>query len=245
MSEEAASPCSTCGVCCRNYLVPLCGRDVWRISTSQHLPPEQFVFARAAQSRAADAFHLDQEQAYHLALDKRGRMRVQSPCVFLVELGGGHSRCGIYAERPVVCRTYPMHLGNAVAQMRTDVLCPPGAWPPAALAQPSWTAALLWQRMHLDIYHLVVARWNLRMAARGDGARASLGEYLSYLLNIYESLDRLERSVGAAHLAEVSRCWRLGKGASGNNDDDVTWAEYAVTVQEVVQAFSPGLSPGS
>jgi Fe-S-cluster containining protein len=242
MDEEIASPCSTCGKCCRGYVVPLCGRDVWRISTSQRLSPEHFVFAREQQSEVADAFHLDQDRAYHLALDKRGPLRLHSPCVFLLELGGGYSRCGIYAERPLVCRTYPMQLRNGVTELRSQVLCPPGAWSSAALAHPSWTVGLQQQRMHQDIYHLVVARWNLQLAARGAAATANLGEYLSYLLNVYERLDRLEQAVGAAELAEVARCWRFGAGPSGNAQDDATWSRYAASVREVVDTFYPHLA---
>ena len=35
--------CASCGICCRSHIIPLSGYDVWRISTRQHLSPEQFA----------------------------------------------------------------------------------------------------------------------------------------------------------------------------------------------------------
>src|ERR1043165_3124657 len=85
-------PCATCGACCRSYVVPLCGYDVWLISTHQRLGPEQFVVTYPQEVGALDGFLLDDESPpYGLALDKQGKFTPHKSCVFLVHLADGHS----------------------------------------------------------------------------------------------------------------------------------------------------------
>lgn len=192
MTAPAHNPCATCGACCRSYIVPVCGYDVWLISTRQRLSPEEFLIAGPQDSPRPDGFRLDRGgPTYGLALDKRRPLRVTQPCVFLIQLGGGNDRCGIYDERPVVCRSYPMSMWKDVVSQREDALCPSGSWSEADVAVSSWRDALRELRVHFDIYYEVVARWNARMAAQAPTAQFELPEYLSYLLNIYDRLAAL------------------------------------------------------
>src|SRR5205085_2911518 len=123
-------PCATCGACCKSYLVPVCGYDIWQISTRENLSPEQFVVLIPQNPPALDGFRLTHDgPAFGLVLDKKGRFDFKGACIFLVQMAGGHERCGIYDHRPVVCQGYPMAIwGNAVFQ-RTETLCPPNSWP--------------------------------------------------------------------------------------------------------------------
>ena len=250
MSEAPPNPCATCGACCRSYVVNVCGYDVWLISVRQRLSPEQFVVALERESASLEAFRLEHGgPTYALMLDKRGRIHPQQPCVFLVRLADGTDRCGIYAERPVVCQSYPMGMWSNVVFQRNDTLCPPGSWPLASVVRPSWRTAMQRLRMHYDIYHEVVARWNARVAAAGPGAQFSLAEFYSYLLNVYDRLAALDDEVGEADLAQVQATW----GALPERDPaaselrvrpgEFPWLDYVARMRQVVDGFYPEVEP--
>ncbi len=250
MSDRPHNPCGTCGICCRSYIVPLCGYDVWRISTLQRLGPEQFVIACEQGQPGADGFLLDDGQShYGLVLDKRGPVNPKRPCVFLIDLAGGHSRCGIYEHRPVVCQAYPMVLSQTGVAQRRDSLCPPNSWPPAAIARPHWHLALQRQRMHIDIYHLVVACWNQRVVSRGSGTTHSLGEFFDYLMNVYDRLETLAIETGAQALGEIERTW--GQSAAAPHDSATAdappeapiWYEYCGRAGTIIDEFYGSREP--
>src|SRR6266498_4427592 len=139
----AANPCATCGQCCRSYIVSVCGHDVWQISTRQRLSPERFLVACPQDEPRRDGFLLVATGAtYGLMLDQQGPLEATQPCVFLLQLGGGHARCGIYDHRPVVCQAYPMGRSDAGILKRDNVLCPPDSWSPSQLRHPAWRPAL-------------------------------------------------------------------------------------------------------
>jgi Fe-S-cluster containining protein len=226
-----SSPCATCGACCTSYIVSVCGFDVWLICTRQRLSPEQFLVARPQDKPSRDGFLLDAAgPAYGLMLDKQGPLRVKQPCVFLLRLPDGSSRCGIYADRPVVCQTYPMGLWHDDVIIRDKVLCPPDAWPGGEVRRPAWRAAIQRQRLHFDVYYQVVARWNARVtaspatrfslpafvstsdrgtwrAASNPGRPFALREFFDYLLNVYDRLARLDEAIGEAELDRIRAGW--------------------------------------
>ncbi len=137
MSDQPPDPCASCGACCRSYLVPVCGYDVWLISTQQRLGPEQFLVPCPQEPPRDDGFLLSQEEPpYGLALDKRGQFHPKQPCVFLIELQGGGTRCGIYAHRPVVCQTYPMTAIDDIVVQYPDTLCPPNSLDTSSAPSP-------------------------------------------------------------------------------------------------------------
>lgn len=249
MSEPPHNPCATCGACCRSYVVPVCGYDVWLISTRQHLGPEQFLFACPQQEPGPDGFRLGDGPTYGLALDKRGPLRATQPCVFLLQLAGGNARCGIYAERPVVCQGYPMSMWRDAVIQRRDALCPPGAWPVADIGLQPWRDALQRLLMRFDIYHEVVARWNARVAAGAPCASFTLLEYFSYLLNVYDRLAALDDEIGAPALATVQTEWRrlpeqaTGSACATRSRDDVRWLRYFARARQIIDAFYSEIAP--
>jgi Fe-S-cluster containining protein len=244
MSDALHNPCATCGACCRSYIVPVCGYDVWLISTRQRLGPEQFLVPCPQEPPRADGFLLDPEDPpYGLALDKRGRFHPNQPCVFLIDLKGGNSRCGIYEHRPVVCQAYPMTaIGTVVAQF-DDALCPPGSWPPAAVRRPAWREAIGRRVMQFAIYEDVVSRWNARVIAARTGAQFSLYEYYDYLINAYNRLDLLNREVGADALAEIQRTWGMtdeensAQVVAEPGAPHLTWPAYRDWVRWLLAGF--------
>jgi len=244
-----SSACATCGACCRSYVVPVCGHDVWLLSTRQRLAPEQFLVAygQAPGSTAREAFRLEAGgPLLGLALDKRGRFKPSSPCVFLYDLAGGQSRCGVYAERPVVCETYPMAMWDGLVSQREASLCPPDAWSDAAVQHPTWRAGLQRLRFHFDVYHEVVARWNARVAAAGPARSFALAEFYAYLLNVYDALAALDVQCGPERLAEVQATWP-GRphppSLSIVRGEEPDWFIYFMCARQVIDGLFPDVPP--
>jgi Fe-S-cluster containining protein len=236
-------PCATCGVCCRSYLVPVCGYDVWLISRRLHLEPARFVVAWQEEEPSVDGFRIEPGgPPFSLVLDKRGWSRERSPCVFLLRLPGGHDRCGIYQHRPVSCRAYPMVLlGDAVA-LRDDPLCPPGAWSPEDARLPVWRDELQHARMQFDVYRAVVDRWNARIGAAPPSTSVDLSDYYGYLLATYDALAELDAGIGQGGLARLRAGWRaplhtVGPDGTGARVDDMPWQNHLNRVRAVVERF--------
>jgi Fe-S-cluster containining protein len=223
-------PCASCGACCRGYLVPLCGRDVWRISRRLHLAPEQFVVAWREDDDGPDRFRLEADgPRYTLVLDRRGWSAERSTCLFLLTLPGGRDRCGIYAHRPAACGAYPMVMRRDVVALRDDPLCPPGAWAADEAVRPAWRDALQQARMDFDVYHAVVERWNARQ--RVDRATRHPSEYYDYLLGVYEALGALEAELGADGLAGLRDGWRAPPDRA---DEVARWQRHMERVRAAV-----------
>jgi hypothetical protein len=136
---------------------------------------------------------------------------------------------------------------RAVAQ-RGDVLCPPGAWPPESLRRPGWRAALQRQRLHFDLYHEVVARWNARIMAGAPGLHRPLREYLDYLLNVYDGLAGLAAATEPARLALVESSWGElpapgDDGAVRVRGDGLPWLGYLIAARRIIDRFYPAVPP--
>lgn len=191
-AASAADPCATCGACCHAYYVPVSGFDTWRISRSLGIDPSDFVVAYSQQPGADFGFQLtDGGDTYELALEKQGPFELGQPCIFLDRLPGGLNRCRIYAERPAVCRSYPMK-GTAagVIALRPGALCPSGTWPSSEPEQPHWRASWEALQSQFEQYRQIVAAWNTQVA-RHAGRVYSMDDFLTYLMHIY---DRIENS---------------------------------------------------
>lgn len=246
------NPCATCGACCTSYVVPVNGYDVWLLSTRQRIPPEQFLVACPQEDPGFDGFRLAADRpAYGLALDKQGRFNPTQPCVFLMLLGQGHTRCGVYNERPSVCRAYPMSIWNNRMFRMPESLCPPGGWPEDEPERPSWRKVLQRLYRHMDVYNEVVARWNARVAAaleRNPDASFTLHEYFSYLLNLYDRLDTLETQIGEEELKKIQAHWPASPrpnlaGEVKIQSGEHPWLEYLMAVRGVIDSFYPEIEP--
>lgn len=249
MSEASHNPCATCGACCRNYIVPVCGYDVWLISTRQRLSPEQFLVAFPQEEEAIDGFYLEAgAKPYGLALDKQGKFGRTQPCVFLMRLGEGNDRCGIYDERPTVCRAYPMAMWSSVVYQRKDSLCPPDSWPMPQVMKPHWRASLQRFHMQFDIYREVIARWNARVALM-KGTRFILLEYFSYLMNMYDRLNALDAQLEEGERARAEAGWpTLPKPVMEGDEQriqagEMPWLDYLTRARQVIDSFYPDIPP--
>jgi Fe-S-cluster containining protein len=228
----STTPCSSCGQCCRGYVVPVCGYDVWRISRELRVDPAAFVVAWQEEEPGSDGFRLEPDgPLFTLVLDKRSWARQRSACVFLMGLPGGQARCGIYGQRPVACRSYPMLLVDGGVVLRGDPLCPPGAWSSADVRDPEWREALQQAAMQYDVYKVVVDRWNARVGSLGSGAGLGFPDYYRYALTAY---DALAEFLGAdeATLRERAATWRV---AGAGPVDDLPWQRHLNEVREVLR----------
>jgi Fe-S-cluster containining protein len=169
--------------------VPVSGFDIWRISRSLNIPAAEFVVAYSRPPGADFGFQLtDGGDTYELALEKQGPFEPGQPCIFLDRLPGAVYRCRIYAERPAVCRAYPMK-GTPSGEIapRPGALCPSGTWSASEPQKPQWRAAweaLEWQ---FDCYRQIVEAWNAQVA-RQPGRVFSIDAYLTYLMATYDQL---------------------------------------------------------
>ena len=251
-SPEKQNPCATCGECCRSYMVPVFGQDVWLLSTRQRLSPEQFCLIYPEKEPRPEAFQLESGgQRYSLALDKKGSFALKKACIFLMELPGGNARCGVYDDRPTVCRSYPMSMWSGVVAQRRETLCPPDSWPLPTVTHPRWATALRRLCMDLDVYGEVVTRWNARVDAH-TGYSFALQEYFSFLMNVYDRLDSLARDLGEEAMALVEATWpnfpRPAYDAPGALEalaatGSAPWLHYFASARRLLDSFYPDVPP--
>jgi Fe-S-cluster containining protein len=229
--------------------VPVFGEDVWRLCRVQRLSPEQFVLIYPEKDPRPEAFQLEHGgQRYSLALDKKGKYALKKPCIFLVELPGGHARCGVYDQRPVVCTTYPMSLWSGVVTQRRETLCPPDSWGLAELSRSHWQVSLRRLCLQLDVFSEVVTRWNARVAVH-PRHQFALPEFFSYLLNVYDRLDEVRQSLGQDAMAAVEATWptfprqRFDEPADFAAHQGAPWFDYYVRARQAIDSIYPHVPP--
>lgn len=130
--------CTGCGACCRDLRIPLtldeaiawlrrgghvellCDAMPWPVEPE---PGDAFAAYKRARSTAATSGSLPVRITAVLTASHAG------PCPNLRD----DLRCGIYDERPLVCRIYPAEINPFVALMPGGKQCPPDAWQHAPL----------------------------------------------------------------------------------------------------------------
>jgi Fe-S-cluster containining protein len=235
---DPGDPCGPCGLCCKTLAVQLSGHDVWRLCRGQRVAPETFALARALGEPAADGFRLAPSgPSYRLTLAKQGEFALGRPCVFLARRPDGMERCGVYANRPAVCRAYPMARWGGFFYERRDAACPPGAWPAAAPQSPAWRDDIRRGRMEWDLYRRAVAQWNARVDAAATAQ--TLDAYYTYLLALYDAVAALDAGLGADARAAVVREWPPIPHAdalflAAHEPPDAPWRAYLAAVDGLI-----------
>jgi Fe-S-cluster containining protein len=185
------SPCATCREgCCREYLVTVTGLDVYRIARGLGLAPPEFTVVVPIVRPGIEGFRLGPaDDRFQLALDKRRDGARAGWCVFWMPFGDTAGRCGIYAHRPQVCRTYPATMVDGEVARRDDVLCPAGSWGPgSALMGEAWRRRAERQFAEYEIDAIVNRRWNA-LDAIPAGEAAAFDAYATWMLGVYAALD--------------------------------------------------------
>jgi Fe-S-cluster containining protein len=225
-------PCETCvGECCRRYFVNLNGHDVWTIATSLRLAPEQFIDLAQEDEPTGIGFRLDAtKMTFAMVLNKRPGPDGVQQCDFLMNLGGGIGRCGIYPHRPAACRVFPAQLRHGAVAFREDVVCPKGSWNVAGIDLPAWRASLLRSHMEWAIYTSVVSLWNERTAGTPRGEMHTPSEYYSFLMERYDRLAGIERELTPPEMHAIVTGWGQRAGAVA----ETPWERFLRRVESTI-----------
>ena len=248
----AKDPCAPCGLCCRSYLVPLFGHDLWQIVTERNLTPDSFVFVAEQETPDALGFRLMATGPTHgLALLKQEPMVASQPCIFLESSANGHTRCGIYDHRPITCRAYPMSkLGSQVYQ-RPNTLCPPDAWAPEDLVATRWWATLQRLRMDRDIYVEVVARWNAAVLRWQPPGMLPPAMFCDFVLAVYARIGVAVASIEPSSMAALIDSWATVAPRPPQTADEIAvgrkeepgWISHLRQIRAIIDQFFPELPP--
>ena len=240
-----ADPCATCGLCCRSYLVPVFGHDLYRLVTRQRADPRDFLFFCEQEEPDRVGFRLRPDgPTYGLALTKKHKLEATEPCVFLIEYPDGTSRCGSYEHRPIACSTYPMSTTPAGAALSATALCPPGSWSQDEPANPSWILGLRRLSRYRDTYVEVVNRWNAWVDVNDQERPAH--HFVGYVLQVYQRLVALEDEIGAERITEIERTWAsfpAGSPRTGSKASEPMWLSYLRRARAIIDEFFPTLPP--
>jgi len=133
VQQRLSFACTQCGRCCQNHRVPLTVHEAmaWlRRGGDVHLLCDAVVWP--AEPPADDAFAAYKRQRSFAAASAVMAVRVgvilaasfPGRCPNLMD----DNRCGIYAERPLVCRIYPASINPFEPLGAESKACPPEAW---------------------------------------------------------------------------------------------------------------------
>lgn len=121
-----------CGACCKGRFVPLtlAETEAW-LARGDDVVVLLEAFATLDTSEASAEYRHNHARS---AAARSGSADIQIIAVFAAaNLQGcpnqlADSRCGIYTERPLVCRIYPMEVNPFIAMDPAAKECPAGAW---------------------------------------------------------------------------------------------------------------------
>lgn len=208
MTDCGFGGCATCeGRCCRQYVVPVTCLDVHDLSRALALAPEQFAALVSDPETETDGIKLQAGgPGLSLVLHRHQHADDRQSCVFLVELPDGTGRCGVYAHRPSVCRTYPTAFHHGSVAIRPDVMCPKGSWNLAAMDLPSWRLGLLAFEMNHALHRIVVARWN-ELVDAGHSKHPTAAGFFRFAMGACDELHDLRASYPPGALNRVVHGW--------------------------------------
>jgi hypothetical protein len=189
-------PCFSCHApCCISYVIPLTGFDLWRVVRVLQVPWHEVAEARSDRDAFWDFFALDDTKKRHCFYL---RAHPTGACVLLLELPGGHHRCGSHEGRPLACRVYPYKITGSSQlglEMIHHAMCPP---PQRAIFEslaaleaekPRVTDELYERQLYLE----AKLRWNA-MAERVPAEQPlAAGDYAEWLIRLYDRMAPLRR----------------------------------------------------
>jgi Fe-S-cluster containining protein len=170
--------CSSCsGRCCYDIIVPVTPFDAWRIARAQRLQFADFV-EPCLTSRALNAgFRLDASDDRYAMILRRHRLEAGA-CTFLAHVGPDVKRCGIYRDRPLVCRAYPFEIRGGSIDLLPGARCAPTDWNLATLDYAGRRAEFARYGAESEACRRIDAGWNVRPL--DDDAALRFAAYLAY-----------------------------------------------------------------
>lgn len=197
--DPATHACSGChGKCCVHHTVPLGGHDLYRLARTLELPWRDLVELEEHRIALHDGFRLDRGPVHYSFVLRR---RENGACVLLLELPGGHRRCGAHALRPDACRIYPLTRppapsdGQAATTPRValggHVICPAPRLAIYREALPALAPLLDEDDAERELYALILARWDLLARVVRKNQTLPAERYVDWLFALYEKLAPL------------------------------------------------------
>ena len=144
--------CMRCGNCCTRFGVCITPFDISRIAKATGLEPGTFVNTISEQEgrERTEPFVVIDKKKCLLIL----KWSIERHCIFFAGTG-----CGIYDDRPALCRTYPFCMGgNGLKDMKSRA-CPKG-WAPAQEGKAQYAADIKRYQGELDAYREIADKWN-------------------------------------------------------------------------------------
>ncbi|WP_434570272.1 YkgJ family cysteine cluster protein [Pseudomonas sp. Z3-6] len=124
--------CVTCGACCKERLIPLtiAEAEKW-LDRGDHVAIILEAFSYLTDPEISPEYIHNTSRAAIVNKDK-GRLHIIAifaanalkRCPNLQE----NNLCGIYEERPLVCRIYPMEINPFIELRKENKICPPESW---------------------------------------------------------------------------------------------------------------------
>ncbi len=202
---SSSSGCSTCTTsrCCVMFDPEITGADLLRLMHGVGLEPRDIAELKPTRKDQAgdDAIHLGDERAWDLRLRRTAALAgFRGPggarrCGFLVDLTHPElpaaSRCGVYAERPMVCRLFPSDLTAFGVMVGTpEAVCPPQAWSQERADLVTLHQLHLLARVERERYRVFVAQWNVDFV----GGPNDVGDHDTRAAAFMEALLAFERA---------------------------------------------------
>lgn len=202
---RSSSGCATCTTarCCVVFDPDLTGADLLRLVDGLGLEPRDVASLRPTRGDQAgpDGVVIGASGVWDLRLRRTAALAgFRGPggarrCGFLVDLTHPElpaaSRCGVYAERPMVCRLFPSDLTSFGVMVGTpEAVCPPQAWSQERADLPTLHTLHLLARVERERFRAFVADWN---ASFVDGPHDA-GDHDTRAAAFMDALLTFERS---------------------------------------------------
>jgi hypothetical protein len=187
-------PCFTCTTpCCAEYIVPMSAFDVRRLELAIGVSWKALVEVRLTEERWVDSFRLDGSMRRYAIYLLR---RPSGACNLLVELPGGHRRCGAHAGRPLACRIYPYkssrHSPTGV-EIVDHALCPPRERAVFEASLEALRPGVFDEMAERDLFLRAARRWDAMVSELPRMPTLEPEEYLAWMSEIYDAILPLRR----------------------------------------------------
>ena len=124
--------CNGCGVCCKGRLVPLTLHEArqW-LQRGHEVAVIVEAFDESTWATQPEHYAHSAQRAVEVS---SGEARIRVVAVLAANALqqcpnlGEDGRCGIYEQRPLVCRIYPMEINPFIALRPENKICPPEVW---------------------------------------------------------------------------------------------------------------------
>jgi Fe-S-cluster containining protein len=207
---DSRSGCATCATarCCVIFDPEMTGHDLHRLVRGLGLEAADVCELKPTHGGQAgeDGIRLGDDQVWDLRLRRTGaRAGFTGPggrkrCGLLMDLSAeeaglpGAARCGVYRERPLVCRLFPSDLTSFGVMVGSPIgVCPPDAWAQERADLVTLRTLHLIARRERAIFRAFVSRWNTqgeRLAGLDSRARAA--RLTETLLTFHDRLGERE-----------------------------------------------------